>query len=47
MIFSSPVQMYRTSGLGIGVSKMFVFYVKVLYVIGKALSGELSGQVTE
>ena len=29
-------------GVSIGVSKMFKFYVKVFYVMGKALSGELS-----
>ena len=27
---------------GVGVSKMLKFYVKVFYVLGKALSGELS-----
>ena len=29
-------------GSGVGVSKMLKFYVKVFYVMGKALSGELS-----
>ena len=29
-------------GVGISVTKMLKFYVKVFYVIGKALSGELS-----
>ena len=29
-------------GGGGGVSKMYKFYVKVFYVMGKALSGELS-----
>ena len=29
-------------GIGIGFSKMLKFYVKVFYVMGKALSGELS-----
>ena len=29
-------------GVGISVNKMLKFYVKVFYVIGKALSGELS-----
>ena len=29
-------------GGGVGVSKMLKFYVKVFYVMGKALSGELS-----
>ena len=29
-------------GGGVGISKMLKFYVKVFYVIGKALSGELS-----
>ena len=28
--------------VGVGVSKMLKFYVKVFYVMGKALSGELS-----
>ena len=29
-------------GVGVGVSKMLKFYIKVFYVMGKALSGELS-----
>ena len=29
-------------GVGVGVSKMLTFYVQVFYVMGKALSGELS-----
>ena len=29
-------------GGGIGISKMLKFYVKVFYVMGKALSGKLS-----
>ena len=51
-IFSSSIQMFRKSfcitpsGSGVSVSfhvsKMLEFYVKVLYVIGKALSGMLS-----
>ena len=49
-IFSSHVRVYRKScctivGCGVvggGVSKMLKFYVKVFYVMGKALSGELS-----
>ena len=28
-------------GGGVGVSKMLKFYIKVFYVMGKALSGEL------
>ena len=31
-----------TPGVGVGVSKMFKFHIKVFYVMGKALSGELS-----
>ena len=30
------------AGIGGGVNKMLKFYAKVFYVIGKALSGELS-----
>ena len=52
-IFSSPVQMYcnsycTTPSIGIGggssisSSKMLKFYVTVFYMVGKALSGELS-----
>ena len=33
---------WRWRGGGVGVSKMLKFYVKVFYVMGKALSGELS-----
>ena len=33
--------MYCTT-VGVGVSKMLKFYIKVFYVMGKALSGELS-----
>ena len=33
---------YPGVGVGGGVSKMLKFYVKVFYVMGKALSGELS-----
>ena len=29
-------------GVGVGVRKMLKFYVKVFYVMGKALSGKLS-----
>ena len=29
-------------GGGVGVSKMLKFYIKAFYVMGKALSGELS-----
>ena len=31
-----------TVGVGSGVSKMLKFYIKVFYVMGKALSGKLS-----
>ena len=51
--FSYPIQMYRKSSCttpcidvgiscGWGVSKMLQFYVKVSFVMGMALSGELS-----
>ena len=53
IIFSSPGQspgraIVLPPGVGVGVgvggsiSKMLKFYVKVFYVMGKALSGELS-----
>ena len=32
--------------VGVGISKMLKFYVKVFYVMGKALTGKLSCLVT-
>ena len=46
-IFSPPVQMYCKryntihSKVG-GISNMFEFYIKVIYVMGKVISSELS-----
>ena len=44
--FSSPEQALEElslyPGIGTSVSKMLKFYVKVFYVMGKALTGELS-----